>query len=68
MAGESRNVRLSVEVPDDVRSDPKKLEKWLKDLAKDLKDADGVDIAPTGSAGANTVNVTMNIRPCGTRS
>jgi hypothetical protein len=68
MAGESRDVKLSVEVPDEVRNDPDKLKKWLNDLAKDLKNSDAVAIAQTGSGGASTVDVTMNIRPCGTRS
>jgi len=71
MAGsDERTFTMDVEVPSDVKSDPVKLRKFLKDMAKDLAHNENVDVTqdPAGGGGANTVRVTMRVRPCGARA
>jgi len=70
MAGPNeRSYKLVVEVPPDVKSDPAKLRKFLRDMAKDLAHNEDVEVTedPTGGGGANTVSVTLMVRPCGAR-
>jgi hypothetical protein len=65
-----RTFTLDVEVPPDVKSDPVKLRKFLRDMAKDLAHNEDVEVTedPAGGGGANTVRVTMRVRPCGPRA
>ena len=66
--GKKKKYKLRVKVPPDVRKDPDKLRAFLEDMAKDLQDSLEVDIADQGGGGAKSVNVTMNVRPCGART
>jgi hypothetical protein len=62
--------RLSVEVPKDVRDDPERLRRWLDRMSHNLLNADEIDVSQRADAdagGADSVSVTMRVRPCGGR-
>jgi hypothetical protein len=65
--------RLSVEVPENVRGDPQLLREWLARMSHNLLHADEIHVtqrpetAGADAGGADSVSVTMLVRPCGGR-
>ena len=61
--------QLTVRVPPGVRNNPEALKAFLRAMANKLAHNDAVDIAEAPPAGddANSVSITMMVKPCGAR-
>ena len=62
--------RLSVEVPEEVRGDATLLREWLERMSHHLLHAREIQVSERPGAAdpdADSVSVTMTVRPCGAR-